>query len=95
MFHYLHLRSRFLQTLILALVGLTFYAYYRTTVYDVHQYSLPRNISEHLQFLHGSFYIGKIIKVVWILILTIHLRIKRIRLNKKQKILVIYYRLIY
>ncbi|KAG5341871.1 B3GN5 glucosaminyltransferase, partial [Acromyrmex heyeri] len=35
MFHYLHLRSRFLQTLILALIGLTFYAYYRTTVYDV------------------------------------------------------------
>ncbi|XP_029155967.1 beta-1,3-galactosyltransferase 2-like [Nylanderia fulva] len=45
MFHYLHLRSRFLQTLILALIGLTFYAYYRTTVYDVHQYSLSRNTS--------------------------------------------------
>ncbi|XP_011865828.1 PREDICTED: beta-1,3-galactosyltransferase 5-like [Vollenhovia emeryi] len=45
MFHYLHLRSRFLQTLILALVGLTFYAYYRTAVYDVRQYSLPRNTS--------------------------------------------------
>ncbi|KAL6437914.1 hypothetical protein ACFW04_004314 [Cataglyphis niger] len=45
MFHYLHLRSRFLQTLILALIGLTFYAYYRTTIYDVHQYSLPRNTS--------------------------------------------------
>ncbi|XP_029177621.1 beta-1,3-galactosyltransferase 1-like [Nylanderia fulva] len=45
MFHYLHLRSRFLQTLILALIGLTFYAYYRTTVYDVHQYSLLRNTS--------------------------------------------------
>ncbi|KMQ86472.1 beta- -galactosyltransferase 5-like protein [Lasius niger] len=45
MFHYLHLRSRFLQTLILALIGLTFYAYYRTTVYDVRQYSLPRNTS--------------------------------------------------
>ncbi|XP_072756340.1 beta-1,3-galactosyltransferase 5 [Anoplolepis gracilipes] len=45
MYHYLHLRSRFLQTLILALIGLTFYAYYRTTVYDVRQYSLPRNTS--------------------------------------------------
>ncbi|KAH0951092.1 hypothetical protein HN011_002127 [Eciton burchellii] len=49
MFHYLHLRSRFLQTLILALIGLTFYAYYRTTVYDVHQFSLPRN-SSHLAY---------------------------------------------
>ncbi|KAL0131629.1 hypothetical protein PUN28_002878 [Cardiocondyla obscurior] len=45
MFHYLHLRSRFLQTLILALIGLTFYAYYRTTVYDVRQYNSPRNAS--------------------------------------------------
>lgn len=45
MFHYLHLRSRFLQTLILALISLTFYAYYRTTVNDVRQYSLLRNTS--------------------------------------------------
>lgn len=51
MFHYLHLRSRFLQTLILALIGLTFYAYYRTTVYDVHQYSLPRNTSKHNSYM--------------------------------------------
>ena len=66
MFHYLHLRSRFLQTLILALIGLTFYAYYRTTVYDVRQYSLPRNTSKHyyiykiLTWLF--FYIEEIIK---------------------------------
>ncbi|XP_012521840.1 beta-1,3-galactosyltransferase 5 [Monomorium pharaonis] len=45
MFHHLHLRSRLLQTLILALIGLTFYAYYRTAAYDVHQYGLPRNTS--------------------------------------------------
>ncbi|EZA49949.1 hypothetical protein DMN91_011836 [Ooceraea biroi] len=53
MFHYLHLRSRLLQTLILALIGLTFYAYYRTTMYDVHQFSLPRNIS-HQEGLHAQ-----------------------------------------
>lgn len=42
----LHLRSRPLQTLILGLIGLTLYAYYRTTNYDVPQYIAPRNISE-------------------------------------------------
>ncbi|KZC12529.1 Beta-1,3-galactosyltransferase 1 [Dufourea novaeangliae] len=41
----LHLRSRPLQTLILGLIGLTFYAYYRTTYYDVPQYAIPRNNS--------------------------------------------------
>ncbi|XP_076236621.1 beta-1,3-galactosyltransferase 5 [Calliopsis andreniformis] len=41
----LHLRSRPVQTLILGLIGLTFYAYYRTTYYDVPQYAIPRNIS--------------------------------------------------
>ncbi|XP_050583105.1 beta-1,3-galactosyltransferase 5-like [Bombus affinis] len=40
----LHLRSRPLRTLILGLVCLTFYAYYRTTLYDVPQYTVPRNI---------------------------------------------------
>ncbi|XP_054000138.1 beta-1,3-galactosyltransferase 5-like [Hylaeus anthracinus] len=45
MHHLLHLRSRPLQTLILGLIGLTFYAYYRTTYYDVPQYAVPRNIS--------------------------------------------------
>ncbi|XP_076175546.1 beta-1,3-galactosyltransferase 5 [Ptiloglossa arizonensis] len=45
MHHLLHLRSRPLQTLILGLIGLTFYAYYRTTYYDVPQYTVPRNIS--------------------------------------------------
>jgi len=58
MFHYLHLRSRFLQTLILVLIGLTFYAYYRTTVYDVRQYSLPRNTSKY-------YYIYKIFTFIY------------------------------
>lgn len=40
----LHLRSRSLRTLILGLICLTFYAYYRTTLYDVPQYTVPRNI---------------------------------------------------
>ncbi|XP_012277449.1 beta-1,3-galactosyltransferase 5-like [Orussus abietinus] len=35
MYQFLHLRSRLLQTLILGLVVLTFYAYYRTTVYEL------------------------------------------------------------
>ncbi|XP_014469067.1 PREDICTED: beta-1,3-galactosyltransferase 5-like [Dinoponera quadriceps] len=52
MFHHLHLRSRLLQTLILALIGLTFYAYYRTTVYDVRQFSLPRN-TNHSVYQEG------------------------------------------
>ncbi|XP_034189218.1 beta-1,3-galactosyltransferase 5 isoform X1 [Osmia lignaria lignaria] len=41
----LHLRNRPLQTLILGLIALTFYAYYRTTYYDVTQYTVSRNIS--------------------------------------------------
>ncbi|XP_043253253.1 beta-1,3-galactosyltransferase 5-like [Colletes gigas] len=45
MLHLLHLRSRPLQTLILGLIGLTFYAYYRSTYYDIPQYAVPRNIS--------------------------------------------------
>ncbi|KAL6259266.1 hypothetical protein P5V15_009184 [Pogonomyrmex californicus] len=53
MFHYLHLRSRFLQILILALIGLTFYAYYRTAVYDVRQYNLPRNTSYSPAYQEG------------------------------------------
>ncbi|XP_011149907.1 beta-1,3-galactosyltransferase 5 [Harpegnathos saltator] len=52
MFYHLHLRSRLLQTLILALIGLTFYAYYRTTVYDVRQFSLPRN-TNHTVYQEG------------------------------------------
>lgn len=45
MYQLLHLRSRPLRTLILGLICLTFYAYYRTTFYDVPQYTVPRNIS--------------------------------------------------
>lgn len=45
MYLILHLRSRPLQTLILGLIALTFYAYYRTTYYDIAQYTTPRNIS--------------------------------------------------
>ncbi|XP_032677333.1 beta-1,3-galactosyltransferase 5-like [Odontomachus brunneus] len=52
MFYHLHLRSRLLQTLIVALIGLTFYAYYRTTVYDVRQFSLPRN-TNHSVYQEG------------------------------------------
>lgn len=33
--------------LILGLIGLTFYAYYRTTYYDVPQYAVSRNISKY------------------------------------------------
>ncbi|XP_066582256.1 beta-1,3-galactosyltransferase 1-like [Prorops nasuta] len=47
MYYFLHLRSRTFQTLILGLIGLTFYAYYRTTVYDFHQIGLVRNISHY------------------------------------------------
>ncbi|XP_015602344.1 beta-1,3-galactosyltransferase 5 [Cephus cinctus] len=43
MFQFLHLRSRLLQSLILGLVGLTFYAYYRTTVNDIRQFASARN----------------------------------------------------
>uniref|UniRef100_V9IGN8 Hexosyltransferase n=1 Tax=Apis cerana TaxID=7461 RepID=V9IGN8_APICE len=45
MYQLLHFRSRSLRTLILGLICLTFYAYYRTTYYDVPQYNVPRNVS--------------------------------------------------
>ncbi|XP_003696966.1 beta-1,3-galactosyltransferase 5-like [Apis florea] len=45
MYQLLHFRSRSLRTLILGLICLTFYAYYRTTYYDVSQYNVPRNVS--------------------------------------------------
>ncbi|XP_017879349.1 beta-1,3-galactosyltransferase 5-like [Ceratina calcarata] len=45
MYQLLHLRSRPMRTLALGLIGLTFYAYYRTTYYDVSEYAAPRNIS--------------------------------------------------
>ncbi|XP_076641775.1 beta-1,3-galactosyltransferase 5 [Halictus rubicundus] len=54
MHHLLHLRSRPLQTLILGLIALTFYAYYRTTYYDVPQYAVPRNTS-HAAAYHEAF----------------------------------------
>ena len=43
---FLSLRSRLLQTLILALVGLTFYTYYRTTASELQQYAFVRSYSE-------------------------------------------------
>ncbi|XP_076759989.1 beta-1,3-galactosyltransferase 5 [Xylocopa sonorina] len=42
----LYPRSRPLRTLILGLIGLTFYVYYRTTYYDVPQYAVSRNVSQ-------------------------------------------------
>ncbi|KAG7198312.1 hypothetical protein KM043_005714 [Ampulex compressa] len=45
MYQFLHLRSRLLQSLILGLIALTFYAYYRTTLYDIRQLGPPRNTS--------------------------------------------------
>ncbi|XP_046830087.1 beta-1,3-galactosyltransferase 5-like [Vespa crabro] len=46
MYQFLHPRNRPLQTLILGLIVLTFYAYYRTTFYDIHQFGASaRNFS--------------------------------------------------
>ncbi|XP_006609026.1 beta-1,3-galactosyltransferase 5-like [Apis laboriosa] len=44
MYQLLHFRSRSLRTVILGLICLTFYAYYRT-YYDVPQYNVSRNVS--------------------------------------------------
>ena len=43
---FLSLRSRLLQTLILGLLGLTFYTYYRTTASEIQQFAYVRNYSE-------------------------------------------------
>lgn len=51
MYQLLHFRSRSLRTLILGLICLTFYAYYRTTYYDVPQYNVPRNVSEYAMYM--------------------------------------------
>ncbi|XP_023245918.1 zinc finger protein 878-like [Copidosoma floridanum] len=40
---FLSLRNRVLQTIILGLIGLTFYTYYRTTDTDIQQYALIRH----------------------------------------------------
>ncbi|KOC59351.1 Beta-1,3-galactosyltransferase 1 [Habropoda laboriosa] len=42
----LHLRSRPLRTLVLGLLGLSLYAYYRNTYYGASQYTVPRNVSQ-------------------------------------------------
>ncbi|XP_011307054.1 beta-1,3-galactosyltransferase 5 [Fopius arisanus] len=44
--HFLHLRSRALHSLILGLVVLTFYAYYRTTIDDFRPVTVPIEIGE-------------------------------------------------
>jgi hypothetical protein len=46
----LSLRSRLLQSLILALIGLTFYTYYRTTASEIRQYAFVRSYSEQRFF---------------------------------------------
>ncbi|KAK2584938.1 hypothetical protein KPH14_002532 [Odynerus spinipes] len=45
MYQFLHPRNRPLQSLILGLIVLTFYAYYRTTFYDIRQFGSTRNFS--------------------------------------------------
>ncbi|CAK9805185.1 Beta-1,3-galactosyltransferase 1 [Anthophora quadrimaculata] len=42
----LHVCSRPVRTLILGLIGLTLYAYYRATYYGATQYTIPRNVSQ-------------------------------------------------
>ncbi|XP_076394516.1 beta-1,3-galactosyltransferase 5 isoform X2 [Megachile rotundata] len=48
----LYVRNRPLQTLILGLIALTFYAYYRTTYYDVTRYSIFRNTNIYIYILY-------------------------------------------